>query len=149
VSGQPHSQRSWLSANWWWSVPLGCLVAIALCISGCGACFWSGFGYLKQSFPVDQSVELVRQHRGAAEALGEPIEARSWRGGSFTVDNDRYEMQLPIEGSKRSGKLMVEAVFDRGAWQFQRAELELENPTETIDLLAVQESDTAEKPVEN
>lgn len=132
------SKDNWITRNWKWLVPAGCLGTIVFCF-GCILLFFvTLFGILKSSDSYQQAVVRTQESAAAAEALGSPIEAGFWLTGSIE-DNGRSgsaNLSFPVSGPQGSGTVYVVAQKSAGEWEFMTLELAIKDSGERIDLLA-------------
>ena len=131
-------KQSWLSRNWKWVVPLGCLVPI-IALGGLISAIFVGVGSLiRSSAPYEQGLEKATANPEVVEQLGAPIEAGWFTQGSISVNNASGEADLavPLNGPEGEGTLYIVAEKKAGQWQFQQLEVAVSDSEERIDLLA-------------
>jgi hypothetical protein len=129
--------KGWLSRNWKWLVPLVGLGMLLVCV-GCVALFATGlFGTMKSSEPYRQAMVIVQENPQAVEALGAPIRAGFFVGGSIQVTGPTggAELSIPVSGPKGSGTLYVVGAKTLGTWQLLTLELAVKGSETRIDLL--------------
>ena len=119
-------QRNWAIAG-----VIVWLVMIAVAASS----FYGVWSAIRGSDVYRGAVERVNASQAAREALGFPIEA-GFPMGSVSVSGPSGEAQLsiPVQGSRASGTLYLQATRSMGRWQYDRIELQVEGREDRIDL---------------
>jgi hypothetical protein len=114
----------------------GCLLTLGIFALVIGI-FAIVLGAIKDSDLYQDSLAQVRGNEQAVQALGEPIEAGWWVGGSMeTSGSSGYaDFYFPVSGSRASGNVYVVANKSAGLWKFQRVELAVEGQSARIPLL--------------
>ena len=136
-------KKSWLSRNWKWVVPLGCLIPI-IAIGGFISVIFLGVSSLmRSSVPYQQGLEEATTDPEVVEQLGEPIEAGWFTQGSISTNNASGEADLavPLNGPEGEGTLYIVAEKQAGQWQYQRLEVAVSDSEERIDLLVPAEGE--------
>jgi hypothetical protein len=79
----------------------------------------------------------VQQSPEAAEALGTPIQAGFFVGGSIQVTGSTggAELSIPVSGPEGSGTLYVVGVKTLGTWKLINLELALKDSGTRLNLL--------------
>jgi hypothetical protein len=90
---------------------------------------------LKSSDAYREAVTRLKENPEAMEALGEPI-TTGLPSGSYetTGSTGKADLSFDVEGSKAKGTVYMDATRERGRWQFDKIELEVEGRAERIDL---------------
>ncbi|MFN7966911.1 MAG: cytochrome c oxidase assembly factor Coa1 family protein [Acidobacteriota bacterium] len=134
-------RRSWIARTWWWSVPLGCLGLMVLCLGSCSLlCAGKFWGAKRQ---VDEALVLANHNPAAIEALGEPIVASPFGEGGdtrFTNDDGVWRVRVPVRGPKGRANLRFEQGSGDGS-KVRSAELVVEGSGEVIALIPPEDSD--------
>jgi len=115
-----------------WAIAVAVLaVLVAL---GAGV-FYLVVNILKDSEAYRLGVERLQANHEAMAMLGPPLKT-GFPSGSISTSGPAGQAQLaiPVEGSKASGVLYVEATKDMGQWKVDRIVLDIEGMTERIDL---------------
>jgi hypothetical protein len=130
------SQPSWLGRNWFWAVPVGCLVPLLVCGGCVSVLFVTIFGAIRSSEPYREAVATALASPEVKAELGEPLEVGFWTNGNIQINNGggKADFQIPIKGPKKSGTIYVEATRDGDDWDYTRLELELEGGGKRVDL---------------
>jgi hypothetical protein len=135
---QQVQRRGWWRRNWFWVVPVGCLVPVAVCGGGIALIFALALGALKSSDAYKQAVAQAREHPAVQVALGTPITEGAFTSGSLNINNNAGEadLQIPLSGPKGSGSLHAVASLAGGKWTFSSLVLDDASSGEHIDVLA-------------
>lgn len=133
VAGGPARRRSWFGRNWFWLVPLVCLLPVL----GCGGLVALLFGMLKGSEPYQQSLRRVQGHAEVRAALGQPVEPSFVVMGSIHYRNRDGDADLTYDVSGPNGSGTVHVVADKraGAWTLKTLDVTLHATNRRIDLL--------------
>lgn len=134
-SPPPLPQRSWISRNWLWMIPIGCLGPVLLCGGFITVIALSVFGMIKSIGPYDDSLVTVQQDVNAIENMGEPIEAGFVVQGNVHISNGEgsADFSYPVSGPKGGGWVSVVATKKNGEWETES--LTLESNGAKFDLL--------------
>ncbi|MEZ5397520.1 MAG: cytochrome c oxidase assembly factor Coa1 family protein [Bryobacterales bacterium] len=128
----------WLDRNAKWVIPVG--IGVFLGLAGLGI-----FGFLRwfDSFIRGQpsyrmALQELRSHREANEALGSPITAEGQIQGSWQRTGPRTvaTYSVPVQGSRRTGRLLVQATAFGDDWTLERVTLQLRGPPGSIVIIA-------------
>ena len=133
---QPQQQKGCLGRNWKWMLPVGCLGLILVGVAALGGIFFIAMSALKSSDVYKGALERARSNPEAVAALGEPIKDGWLVQGNvdFSGQSGTANLQIPVSGPKNSGKIQARAIFESGAWMYERLDLVVESG-ETISLL--------------
>jgi len=137
-----HTQDpGFLSRNWKWLLPLGCLapiVALALFVGGIVLVVG---GAIRTSDPFNVGVQRARESPDVVASLGEPIEVGWLISGNINVNGPSGEanLSIPLTGPKGAATLYVVAEKSAGEWVFERLEVEIEGASDRVDLLGTTE----------
>lgn len=141
-------QKGCLGRNWKWMLPVGCLGLILVGVAVLGGLFFVGMSAMKSSEVYRGAMERVRSNPEARVALGEPIKDGwlvqgnvNFSGGSGTAN-----LQIPVSGPKNSGTVQARAVYESGAWMYERLDLVV-GGGETIQLLATADGQDVPPPL--
>ncbi|HLM57018.1 MAG TPA: cytochrome c oxidase assembly factor Coa1 family protein [Pyrinomonadaceae bacterium] len=122
--------------NWKWLVPSGCLVLL-IGVGGVAALIVFGvMSAVKSSEVYRGSLAIAQSHPAAVERLGEPIKDGWFVTGNINFQNERgnANLDIPLSGPKKSGRLIVQARYEGGEWLYEKLDLTPEGG-ETISLL--------------
>jgi hypothetical protein len=110
-----------------------CCIGIVVCAVGI---FGMTFAIIQQSEPYQVGVERALNDTAVVEALGAPVEAGWNISGSVNQDTSggTANFEVPLEGSRTSGVLYVDAVNQNGTWEYLTFEVEIPSQGTTIDL---------------
>jgi hypothetical protein len=131
-------RRGWWGRNWFWVVPVGCLVPLVCC---CGGPLLVGVGVMasiKASEPYKEGVARAQQSKAVQDALGTPIQVSFVVQGNIKVENDTGEADLtiPLSGPKASGILHVAGTKAAGKWTYTTMVVDVPAAGARVDLLA-------------
>ena len=134
----PVENRSWWSRNWKWVVPVGCLVPLLL-VGGCiASIFMVATTAMKSSDVYKDALLQAQSNSEVVEALGSPITAGYFTGGSINTNGPSGDaaFSIPLSGPKGKGTIQLEAKKSGGEWTYSTLVVDIENPKKRIDLLA-------------
>jgi hypothetical protein len=134
--GNMAPQPSWWSRNWKWAVPVGCLGIVASCMCFGAIAVFTGFTAAKKNEAAVNALSIATGDSEVQAALGPPIHEGSMWSSSVSYNNGVSSAQfgIPLEGSKTSGVLRVEATKRNEEWTYQRLEVEVPGQP-SIDLM--------------
>jgi hypothetical protein len=122
--GSMAPRQGWWSRNWKWVLPVGCLGMLASC--GCLAAVVLGvvFGAIKNTGAYTEAVAIAMSDDEVRATLGTPI-TTGLPSGSVKTENNRgtASLSIPLEGSKASGTLQVDATQRGGEWSYTTLEV--------------------------
>jgi TonB family protein len=129
-------QKGCLGRNWKWMLPVGCLGLILVGVAVIGGIFLVAMSALKSSDVYKGALERARSNPEAVAALGEPIKDGWLVQGNvnFSGQSGAANLQIPVSGPKNSGTIQARAVYEGGAWMYERLDLVV-GSGETISLL--------------
>ncbi|CAM2069699.1 Cytochrome oxidase complex assembly protein 1 [Sulfidibacter corallicola] len=129
--------RSWMSRNWKWFVPVGCLGTFLLFLAFLGGILAIVFGAMKSSDVYKEAVRKAKAHTAVQEALGTPIEEGMFLSGSINVSGPSGDagLAIPISGPNGSATIYVDATKNKGTWVFATLSVDIDGTGESIDLL--------------
>lgn len=133
---QDSAEKGWLSRNWKWVVPVGCLGLIVMFAGFIAVIFLAVTGAVRSSHVYEIAMSEAQRHPGVIDALGEPIEAGWLVSGNISIDgtSGKADLAIPLEGPRGSGTLYVVADKVAGQWEFERMEVELDATMERVSL---------------
>jgi hypothetical protein len=137
ASMNARTQDNWLTRNWKWFVPVGCLTMLVLFLGGIAMIAWFAFAMMKQSDVYADAVAQARAHPAAIEALGTPIEEGLFVSGQINVTGPSGDADLavPLSGPKGKATLYIVASKSAGQWRFSTLQLQPDAGAARIDLL--------------
>ncbi len=134
--------RGWLFRNLWWLLPTSVLVVV-LPIGCCAGIFVWLIGSVKSSEPYQMALKRVCTDRQVIEALGEPVEEKSWMPtGNFFyhinngVASGEADFSFTVSGSKDTALVHVEASCRDGKWEFRLLQATATDSGKVMSLLA-------------
>ncbi|WP_433829080.1 cytochrome c oxidase assembly factor Coa1 family protein [Flavobacterium anhuiense] len=129
-------KQSWLSRNWKWFVPSGCLTLLVIVGLFIGGIFYEVTSIIKDSEAYKESMVAIQNNKTVTEKLGSPIETDGIVSGTVTSTNDvrTCDVQVPLKGPKGKGTLFVVGE-KRGTWKYSEMSVYIESTKEKIDLL--------------
>lgn len=115
-----HPPGGWFARNWKWVVIFGCLTPILLAGGCVAAVVFIAFGAIRATDVYDNAILRAQNDPRVIEHLGAPVKAGWWVTGNVSINNDQgtADFVLPLNGSKKRGKLEVEASRDGGPWNY-------------------------------
>ncbi|MBL8922296.1 MAG: hypothetical protein JNJ54_25825 [Myxococcaceae bacterium] len=124
-------QKGWFGRNWFWVVPVGCLVPMLCCGVFAGVTYFGATKAMKSSAVYAEGVARALSSPEVRAALGEPVTPGFAMQGS--VSDKEADIQVPLEGKKAKGTLYVVGKKVAGKWQYERMEVDVGG--KRIDLL--------------
>jgi Cytochrome oxidase complex assembly protein 1 len=99
---------------------IGCAAIIVLCAVGIAGIVLIVFGALKSSDVYRGARATAERDPRVIEALGSPIEAGFWVGGSVKVEGGtgRANIFFPIHGPKGQARVSAVATKEAGSWRY-------------------------------
>ena len=135
----PNAQKSpgWLSRNWIWLVPVGCLGAIAALIAFVGLIVAVIFGAMKMADPYQDAMARAQAHPEVVSELGEPITEGWFISGNINVNGPtgQANLAIPVSGPEGSGTIYVEGEKRAGTWDYDVMEIQIDGRADRISLL--------------
>src|SRR5437870_57824 len=121
-------QRSWWGRNWYWVVPVGCLVPLLVCGGGFVLIFTSALGIIKSSDVYKDALSRAKESPAVQAALGMPITDGFLINGGVNVaeGSGSADLSVPLSGPKGSGTLHVVAARSAGKWTFSTLTVEVQ-----------------------
>lgn len=125
--GNMAPQPSWWSRNWKWAVPVGCLGVFASCMCFGVIAVFTGFTAAKKNTAAVNAIAIATGDSEVQAVLGPPIhEGSMWQSSvSYNDGVSTAEFGIPLEGSKASGVLHIEATKHNEEWTYQRLDVEV------------------------
>ena len=132
----PAPKRSWWGRNWKWVIPVGCLLPLLVCGGGITAIFFGVTALIKSSEPYKHALAQAQSNPAVVAALGTPITAGKFSGGTYNVSGSsgNANFAIPISGPKGSGVIYVVATQSAGKWTYQTLEVQAEGSPNRIPL---------------
>lgn len=99
-----------LRRHWKWILPTVIVLV--------GAVVYTVFSLIKGSEPYGMAMDQLRQNEAAVQLLGEPVDDGFFPTGSVNTSGPSgvAELAIPVSGSRREGKLYVQATKEMGTW---------------------------------
>jgi hypothetical protein len=128
---------NWWGRNWKWLVPSGCLTAVAGMVGFIALIVTFLFGLIKASTPYKEALARAQADPVVISRLGTPISGGFVVSGSINRSGGSGEASLaiPLQGSRGSGTLYVEAHQSGGAWTYSLLTLQPDGAGGPISLL--------------
>jgi hypothetical protein len=135
MTEQVTPQPGFFKRNWKWLVPVGCLTPLLCCGGGGLIAVVSVFGVIKNSPVYTEAFAQASSNPEVTDALGAPIAAGWWVSGNFEESGGKGEANyaIPLNGTKTTGTLYVEAKKSAGTWNYQTLQVDVGG--RRIDLL--------------
>ncbi|HLW63871.1 MAG TPA: cytochrome c oxidase assembly factor Coa1 family protein [Gemmataceae bacterium] len=136
----PRPRKGWLARNWFWSLPIGCLVVIAVCGGLVGGIAYMGLNIIKTSQPYTDAVNKAKADPAVQAALGNPVEAGWMMNGSVNQTNNNgvksgdADLTVPLTGPKGSGNVHVVGKVVNNNWEYSKLEVTIDGTGQKIDL---------------
>jgi len=127
---------NWISRNWKWAAPTGCLLVVLLVLCFVSAIFFFVFSMMKSNDAYQHALAAARQDPEAVAALGQPLEEGWFVSGNFEENgaSGQASFSIPVSGPKGSGTVYVEARKSAGQWNYSTMVLEVDASRQRIDL---------------
>jgi hypothetical protein len=135
--------KNWFQRNWKWALPTGgCLLVIILFVVFAGTMILGLTSMFKDSEPYKFALSNAQSNALVINALGEPIEAKGVTKGTIDYsDNESHtNLEIPIRGPKGKAILRVVAFKYNDEWEYNFMEVIIDETSETIPLLILDES---------
>ena len=123
--------------HWKWLVPAGCLTGL-VGVAGFIALIASlVFGLLKSTTPYKEALAKAQRDPVVIGRLGTPIQGGFLVSGNVKLSGGTGEASLaiPLQGSRGSGTLYVEARQEAGTWTYSTLTLQPNGAGGPISLL--------------
>ncbi|MEA5444089.1 cytochrome c oxidase assembly factor Coa1 family protein [Cyanobium gracile] len=128
---------NWWARNWKWLVPAGCLTGVAGLAGFIALIVGLVFGLIKSTTPYQQALAKAQKDPVVISRLGTPIRGGLLVSGSVNLSGGtgQANLAIPLQGSKGSGTLYVEARQSAGTWTYSTLTLQPDGVGEPISLL--------------
>lgn len=128
---------NWWARHWKWLVPAGCLTGLAGVAGFIALIVSLVFGLLKSTTPYKEALARAQRDPVVIGRLGTPIQGGFLVSGNVSLSGATGEAQLtiPLQGSRGSGTLFVEANQKAGRWTYSTLTVRPDGPGEPINLL--------------
>ena len=134
---EDNQNKSWWQRNWKWAAPTGgCLIIVIVMLSFLGYGVYKAVDTISGNTSVFEFVKViteVQKNEEVAEALGKPIRIED-DDYDPSLENDRMELEMLLEGTKDDGILKVIADKTDDGWEYSKFEVIVEDTGEIIDL---------------
>lgn len=137
--------KTWWDRNWKWFLPVTGLAGLALAGAAAIVFVVLTFGLVKTTDIYQQSLAAAQSDPDVIDALGSPINPGFLVSGNVKADDQSgtAKLMIPIRGPKGAAVIYVKASKDKGEWDFDDLEVQVQATHQTIDLLA-QPSDSGQ-----
>jgi hypothetical protein len=127
----------WWARHWKWLVPAGCLTGLAGVAGSIALIVGLVFGLLKSTTPYKEALAKAQRDPVVIGRLGTPIQGGFLVSGNVNLSGGTGEAQMaiPLQGSRGSGTLYVEARQRAGTWTYSTLTVRPDGPGEPISLL--------------
>ena len=138
---EDYNQKSWLSRNWPWALPVGCcsgcLVIIIVMFLGMGAAMFSIFDEVSKISPTEEIVNTAKTNHKVIEFIGEDIQSTGFPNGNIAIQNGDGDVDFSIEviGNKGSGTLFAKGIRANEEWIYEDLFIITKETGEQINLL--------------
>ncbi len=128
---------NWWTRNWKWLVPAGCLTGVAGVVGFIALIISLVFGLIKSSTPYRQALARAQKDPVVISQLGTPISGGFLVSGSVNLSGGtgQANLAIPLQGSRGSGTLYVEASQSAGTWTYSTLTLQPNGVGAPISLL--------------
>ncbi|WP_216909296.1 cytochrome c oxidase assembly factor Coa1 family protein [Synechococcus sp. CCY 0621] len=128
---------NWWARNWKWLVPAGCLTGLAGVAGFIALIVGLVFGLIKSSTPYQQALAKAQKDPVVISRLGTPINGGLLVSGSVNLSGGtgQANLAIPLQGSRGSGTLYVEARQSAGTWTYSTLTVQPDGSGEPISLL--------------
>ncbi len=128
---------NWWARNWKWLVPAGCLTGVVGVAGFIALIVGLVFGLIKSSTPYQQALEQAQQDPVVISRLGTPIRGGLLVSGSVNLSGGtgQANLAIPLQGSRGSGTLYVEARQSAGTWTYSTLTVQPDSAGGPISLL--------------
>jgi hypothetical protein len=121
-------QRRWAIAG---------VLVVGLTVATVAGGIYMGLRGMQQSVPVRLALQQVEATAAAVDVLGAPVVTGFITMGSIADDGQTgsASLSVPVQGSRASGTVYLEASKAMGRWRLVRAVLEVADDGRRIDLM--------------
>ncbi len=128
---------NWWARHWKWLVPAGCLTGVAGLAGFIALIVGLVFGLIKSTTPYQQALAKAQNDPVVISRLGTPIRGGLLVSGSVNLSGGtgQANLAIPLQGSKASGTLYVEARQSAGNWSYSTLTVQPDGAGEPISLL--------------
>ena len=128
---------NWWARHWKWVVPAGCLTGVVGVAGFIALIVGLVFGLIKSSTPYQQALAKAQRDPVVIGRLGAPIQGGMLVSGNVSLSGGTGEASLaiPLQGSRGSGTLYVEARQKAGTWSYSTLMVRPDGAGEPISLL--------------
>ena len=128
---------NWWARHWKWLVPAGCLTGVVGVAGFLALVVGLVFGLIKSSTPYQQALAKAQKDPVVISRLGTPINGGLLVSGSVNLSGGtgQANLAIPLQGSKGSGTLYVEARQSAGTWTYSTLTVQPDGSGEPISLL--------------
>jgi len=138
---EDYNQKSWLSRNWPWALPVGCcsgcLVIVLIMVFGMGVAVFSVFDEISDMSPTTEIVNNAKTNPKIIELIGEDIQSTGFPSGNISMQNDSGDVDFSIGviGSKGEGTLYARGIRANEKWIYEELYVIIKETGEQINLL--------------
>jgi len=135
--GSVRAPRGWWARHWKWFVPALVLGVLLTCGGGVTLLVGSLYAMMRSSTPYQHGVELVQNHVGLRDLLGDPIEPGFFFTGELSNQSGetRANYRVPVIGPKGRGVLVIDArKISADEWEYMILRVEIFGEPTVVDL---------------
>lgn len=137
VTANEKPKRSWWGRNWFWVVPVGCLLPILTCAGIITLIVTLVFGLLKSSYPYTDSLATLQSDQRVVSILGTPIDTDFFVMGQVQLNGSsgHADISYGVSGPLGSADVHVIASKSAGQWTYTQFTIDPDGPGQPIDML--------------
>lgn len=132
-------EKSWFSKNWIWLI-LGILAGILILFFVISSNSKNGLSdtvtAFKEDSLYDKAIEQANKNPEVIETIGEiaPIDKLAILEGSssYSNNNNVVNLSVRVNGSKKNGKLEIQANRNGSKWDYKKILIRIKNPNKEI-----------------
>jgi len=133
-------KKGWFDRHPAWKIPIACFALILLVGAFVAGLFLLIEGSFHHSEVFAQAMAKAGENMQVRSQIGVPLKAAWLISGNLNVNGSsgNAALSIPIAGSRRKGVIHAVAVKSAGTWRFKQLLVNVEEQTESIDLLAAE-----------
>jgi len=134
------TKKSRWNTHWKWLIPLLVLFSgILIILASAGNEISGVVAVYAESEIYENALEIARENQEVKQKLGdlEPIDFFAIAEGvvKYSNDNNSIAISVRVKGSKEKGKLDISADKKENKWEYNRIQIRIRKPKETIKIL--------------